>query len=618
MTPDSQTITAYLDVSRSATGRIWSQRHGLNTPSDDVHRITNLLTMKGEIPGAYLEPIAQSIAGRGITPEGLEDYLQPTLKALFPDPEGFADMPVLVAAMLDALEHNKSIYVFADYDVDGATSAAQLVRWYRHMGHELQVYVPDRLTEGYGPSVAAFDTLKANGADLVVTVDCGASAHHALEYAASIGLDVVVIDHHLMREAPPKCLAVVNPNRPDCQSGQGNLAAAGVVFVVLAALNREAERRGLFAARAKPDLRQWLDLAALGAICDVTALTGFNRALASQGLKVMSRLDNTGIKALIEVAGLDLKQKDGANSLMSVFHSGFVIGPRINAGGRVGRADLGVRLLSTDDAGEARLLAQELDELNKTRREVEAEVLEQAIAIAERENLLAKDDDVIIVAHEGWHPGVIGIVAGRLRERWRKPVIVIGIDPISGIGKGSGRSQPGINLGHAVGAAFEAGIAISGGGHAMAAGLSVMRDRIDELRSFLNAQVRQQVGNEAVRERLEIDAALSCAGATRDLLEQFEIMAPFGQGNPEPVFAFSHMLVSYATVMKGGHIRVQLDDDRGHRIKAIAWRAEDTAIGEMLLRPPGRVHVAGRLKADDYMGRKGVQLEIEDVAQVRT
>nr|WP_303649474.1 single-stranded-DNA-specific exonuclease RecJ [Asticcacaulis machinosus] len=582
-----------------------------------MRKISHQLGLKAIVPDTYVEPIAQSIAGRGISAEALDDYLYPTLKALFPEPDGFMDMPVLVTAILDALEARKSIYVFADYDVDGATSAAQLVRWFRHMGQELKVYVPDRLTEGYGPSPAAFDRLKAEGADLIITVDCGASAHHALEYAAGIGLDVVVIDHHLMREDPPKCLAVVNPNRPGCQSGQGNLAAAGVVFVVLAALNREAEKRGLFSEVPKPDLRQWLDLAALGAICDVTALTGFNRALASQGLKVMGRLENTGIKALIDVAGIDLNKPDNRQNLMSVFHSGFVIGPRINAGGRVGRADLGVRLLSTDDPEDAKALANELDTLNQTRRDVEAEVLEQAVAIAEREKLIVSDDNVIIIAHEEWHPGVIGIVAGRLRERWRKPVIVIGIDPISGTGKGSGRSQPGINLGQAVGAAYEAGIVMSGGGHAMAAGLSVMRDRIDDLRQFLNDHIRHQTGGAPVQETLEIDATLSCGSATRDLLTQFDIMAPFGQGNPEPIFALSHMTVSYASVMKGGHVRAQLNDDRGHRIKAIAWRAENTALGDMLLHPPGRIHVAGRLKADDYMGRNGVQLEIEDVAHAQ-
>ncbi|MFT4091627.1 MAG: single-stranded-DNA-specific exonuclease RecJ [Asticcacaulis sp.] len=603
----------YLGVEASVSGRSWSAR--VSNPRH-LQDITQLLSLKAVVPDAYADPVARSIAGRGISPETLDNYLKPTLKALFPEPDGFLDMQPLVDAVLEALTAQRKVYVFADYDVDGATSAAQLVRWFRHMGHELKVYVPDRILEGYGPSEKAFDRLKADGAELIITVDCGASAHGALEYAASIGLEVVVIDHHLMREDPPKCRAVVNPNRPGDTSGQGNLAAAGVVFVVLAALNREAEKRGLFADRPKPDLTQWLDLGALGAICDVTALTGFNRALATQGLKVMSRLENKGIKALMQVAGLNDAQK--TPQLMSVFHSGFVLGPRINAGGRIGRADLGVRLLSTEDEAEALELAQELNELNQTRREVETAVLEQAVALAEARNLWPSDDPVIVVAHEDWHPGVIGIVAGRLRERWRKPVIVIGIDPVSGVGKGSGRSQAGINLGQAIGAAYEAGILMAGGGHAMAAGLSVMRERIDDLRAFLNDYVSSRTSEEERRERLEIDASLSAASATRDLLNHFEVMAPFGQGNPEPVFALPDMRVAYASALKGGHVRCELVDQQGRKIKAMAWRAEDTPVGQALLRPVGAVHVVGRLKADDYMGRNGVQFEIEDIAHIFT
>ncbi|WP_140985093.1 single-stranded-DNA-specific exonuclease RecJ [Asticcacaulis tiandongensis] len=610
---DTQTPQAYLGVEASVSGRFWAAR---GTNPRHLQHITQQLSLKNVVPDAYADPVARSIAGRGITPETLEHYLKPTLKALFPEPDSFLDMSLLVEAILEALVARRKAYVFADYDVDGATSAAQLVRWFRHMGHELNVYVPDRILEGYGPTEKAFDRLKAEGAELVITVDCGASAHKALDYAASIGLEVVVIDHHLMREDLPKCRVVVNPNRPGCTSGQGNLAAAGVVFVVLAALNREAEKRGLFADRPKPDLTQWLDLGALGAICDVTALTGFNRALATQGLKVMSRLENKGIKALMQVAGLSDPQK--TPQLMSVFHSGFVLGPRINAGGRIGRADLGVRLLSTEDEAEALELAQELNELNQTRRDVETAVLEQAVALAEARKLWPTDDPVIVVSHEDWHPGVIGIVAGRLRERWRKPVIVIGIDPVGGVGKGSGRSQTGINLGQAIGAAYEAGILMAGGGHAMAAGLSVSRDRIDELRAFLNDYVSSRTSEEDRRERLEIDAALSGAGATRDLLNHFEVMAPFGQGNPEPVFALPNMRVGYASALKGGHVRCELVDEQGRKIKAMAWRAEDTPVGQALLRPAGAVHVVGRLKADDYMGRNGVQFEIEDIAHIFT
>ncbi|CAM3186066.1 single-stranded-DNA-specific exonuclease RecJ [Asticcacaulis taihuensis] len=604
-------VPPYLGVTTSLSGRAWRERIAAKGVSPEILReLTHRLGLMNVAETDFVEPLARFAAGRGVTPEGLQDFIFPTLKALFPEPSCFMDMDKAVSAMLDALECKAKISIFADYDVDGATSAAQLVRWFRHMGHELEVYVPDRVTEGYGPSNAAFDTLKRQGTDLVVTVDCGAMAHRALDYAASIGLDVVVIDHHLMREEPPHALAVVNPNRPGCTSAQGNLAAAGVVFVVLAGLNREAEKRGLFDDRPKPDLRQWLDLSALGAICDVTALTGFNRALAAQGLKVMSQLKNAGIKALMEVAG----DKSAAVNLMSTFHSGFVIGPRINAGGRVGRSDLGVRLLSTDDVEEAAALAHELDELNRTRRDIEAEVLDQAMQTAEAQGLWPSDDPVIVIAREDWHPGVIGIVAGRLRERWHKPVIIIGIDPVSGMGKGSGRSQAGVNLGEAVGAAFETGILLSGGGHAMAAGLSVERERIGELRRFINDYVTTHVSEADQIEAVEIDAILSVKAASRALYDRFDLLAPFGQGNPEPVLAFAGIRVGFAQAMKGGHIRFELSDDGGAKLKGIMWRAEGTAIGDALLRPVGLIHVVGRLKADDYMGRRGVQLEIEDIA----
>ncbi|MFT3998359.1 MAG: DHHA1 domain-containing protein, partial [Asticcacaulis sp.] len=329
----------------------------------------------------------------------------------------------------------------------------------------------------------------------------------------------------------------------------------------------------------------------------------------------MSQLDNPGIHALMQVAGGE--PKDAAMAL-GVFHSGFVLGPRINAGGRIGRADLGVRLLSTDDADEALALAQELDELNRTRREVEAAVQEEALALAEAKGLVSAEGHVIVVARADWHPGVIGIVAGRLRERWHKPVIVIGIDPATGIGKGSGRSQPGINLGQAVTAAFESGLLLSGGGHAMAAGLSIESDRIGALQEFLNDHIARDTTEEERKERLEIDAALSAASCTRALLDQFEIMAPFGQGNPEPMFALPGMRVGYASALKGGHVRCDLVDEGGRRLKAIAWRAQDTALGAALLNPAGPINVAGRLKPDDYMGRKGVQFEIEDIAHIFT
>ena len=491
---DGSGPTAFLGVSRSLSGRAWRQRTADAQTARDLALRLDLS-----------EPMARALAARGVNVETAQDYLEPTLKALFPDPSSFTDMDRAVAVLLDALQADKRVVVFADYDVDGASSAAQLIRWFRAMGKELAIYVPDRMTEGYGPSRAAFERLRNEGADLVVTVDCGAAAYDAIAAATEIGLKVVVIDHHLMREDPPAAEAVVNPNRPGDTSGQGVLAAAGVTFVLLAALNREARRRGLFADRPEPDIRQWLDLAAMGAICDVTQLVGFNRALASQGLKVMSNWTNPGLKALLEVA----KSKGPA----TVFHAGFILGPRINAGGRIGRSDLGTRLLSTDDPEEARALAEELDALNAARKDVEAAVQDEAVHIIERMTNQDPDAPVLVVSGEGWHPGVIGIVAGRLRERYRKPTIVIGVDPIAGIGKGSGRSQTGVNLGRAIQAAFENGLLLSGGGHAMAAGLAIRADAIPELREFLCETLAQESVDAAALDAVEIDALITPGGA---------------------------------------------------------------------------------------------------------
>ena len=400
MAADGSIMSGFLGVGRSLTGRAWRER-----PADAE------LVRRHSLAQGLSEPLARALASRGVGAEAAVDYLNPTLKALFPDPSSFLDMDRAAAILVDALVSGRPLAVFADYDVDGASSAALLVRWFRAMGSDLPIYVPDRMTEGYGPSAAAFAKLKAQGAELVVTVDCGAAAHDAVAAAVEMNLEVVVIDHHLMRDDPPAAAAVVNPNRPGCNSGQGVLAAAGVTFVLLAALNRDARARGLFEGRAEPDIRQWLDLAALGAFCDVTQLVGFNRALAAQGLKVMSNWRNPGLKALLDVAA--------AKGPATAFHAGFILGPRINAGGRIGRSDLGARLLSTDDAEEARGLAEELDALNASRKDVERLVFEQAIAMVEASG--QAEAPVIVVAREDWHPGVVGIVAGRLRERYRRP-----------------------------------------------------------------------------------------------------------------------------------------------------------------------------------------------------
>jgi single-stranded-DNA-specific exonuclease len=588
----------FLGVERSVGGRRWRAR-----PADEatVREISRRM--------AIGEPLARALASRGITADTAQDYLHPTLKALFPDPSSFLGMDEAVQVLIDAFERGRKAIVFADYDVDGASSAAQLVRWWRAMGRELPIYVPDRLTEGYGPSPAAFRRLREAGYELVITVDCGAAAYDALTAAGEIGLEVVVIDHHLMRETPPAARALVNPNQMGCASGQGVLAAAGVTLVLLAALNREARRRGWFAERPEPDLRQWLDLAAMGAICDVTQLVGFNRALASQGLKVMSNWANPGLKALMDVAG--------AKGPASVFHAGFVLGPRINAGGRIGRADLGARLLSTDDPAEALSLAQELDALNAERKNVETLIQEAAIANIEAGANFDPSAPAIVVAEEGWHPGVIGIVASRLRERYRRPVVVIGLDRASDVGKGSGRSQPGVNLGRAIQAAYDEGLLLAGGGHAMAAGLTLRPSSVPEFRAFLCERLAGEMTIAEADDALEIDALVTPGAAARPLYDAFRAMEPFGPGNPEPLFAVADVRVERVTPMRGGHLRCSLVGGGGVSIRAIAWRSADTSVGQRLMAGGGTIHAVGKLKADDWNGRNTVELEIEDIADPR-
>ena len=597
----STTWLPYLGVERSLTGRVWRER-AADAALVRVHQQRFGLS----------EPLARALAARGVDQASAEAYLTPTLRALFPDPSCFTDMDRAAEVLIDAVVRQRPCVVFADYDVDGATSAALLVRYFRALGRDLPIYVPDRMLEGYGPSAAAFRRLKDEGAELVVTVDCGAAAHDALIAAAEMGLEVVVIDHHLMRGEPPPAAAVVNPNRADCQSGQGVLAAAGVTFVLLAALNREARNRGLFGAdKTEPDIRQWLDLAAMGAVCDVTRLTGFNRALTSQGLKVMSGWANPGLRALMDVA----QMKAGP---ATVFHAGFVLGPRINAGGRIGRSDLGARLLSTDDPDEARGLAEELDALNASRKSIEGEAFEEAVRRIEKEANLDPNAPVLVVAAEGWHPGVVGIVAGRLRERYRRPAVVIGIDPVTGIGKGSGRSQPGVNLGRAVQAAFDEGLLLSGGGHAMAAGLACRADAIPELRDFLTRHLSAETEAALAADALDIDALISPGAAGRAMLDDFRRLEPFGPGNPEPLFAAASVRVADSMAVRGGHIRCTLTDGAGAKLRAVAWRAGETDLGRRLLARDGALHVAGKLKADDWQGRNGVEMEIEDAADPRT
>ncbi|MHA6288536.1 single-stranded-DNA-specific exonuclease RecJ [Maricaulis sp. CAU 1757] len=594
--PESQTVTEdFLGVAESLTGRCWRLR-----PAPEAEVI--LTARQQKLPDA----LARVLCARDVKPDDAAQFLAPRLRDVFPDPSDFQDMDKAAGLIWDAVEAGRPIAVFADYDVDGATSAAQLTRWLRHVGQDPIIYIPDRIEEGYGPSARAFEALRDGGAELVVTLDCGAAAHEALRHGAGLGLEIVVIDHHLMDAEFPPAAALVNPNRPDDTSGCGHLAAAGVTFVLLAALNREGRRRGRLSEASEPKLIDWLDLAALGTICDVVPLTGLNRAMVAQGLKVMGRWQQPGLRALAEVAGVD-----GA---ATAYHAGFLLGPRINAGGRVGRADLGARLLTTDEDDEALRLARELDALNRERRGIESEVLDAAMAQVERQGA---ERSVLVAAGDGWHPGVIGVVAGRLKEKHCKPSLVIGIDRKSNppIGKGSGRSVPGVNLGGAIAAAREQGLLLAGGGHAMAGGLSVDPDRITELVAWLDDRLAPELAAASEARALHVDGLLTASGLTPELAELLERAAPFGQGNPEPRFAFSGLRVSFAKRVGSDHVRFTLSDVAGTPVSGIAFRCADTPMGEALLSAGDALwHAVGRVKLDTWQGRRRVQLQLEDLA----
>ncbi|HJS80572.1 MAG TPA: single-stranded-DNA-specific exonuclease RecJ [Vitreimonas sp.] len=550
------------------------------------------------------EIAARLLAARGVGMEQAEAFLAPTLKTHFPDPSSFQDMDEAARVIEDAIVSGRSCAVLADYDVDGGSSAAQLVRYFRARGRELKIYVPDRMKEGYGPSVLAFERLKEQGVELVITVDCGAAAEAPLNAAADLGLDVIVLDHHLMSGPPPKARAVVNPNRLDDRSGHGHLTAAGVVLVALAAVNREARRRGSIGSNNLPDLIQMLDLAAIGTVCDVAPLTGFNRAIVAQGLKILRNRKNLGLAALAENAG----RKDHA----TVYDFGFILGPRINAGGRVGDASLATRLLSTEDPEEARELAATLEALNQERRAREAEML----ADAETEALAeAEKRAVVIVGSHRWHPGVIGIAAGRLKDRLMKPTIVLGGVSEHEPAKGSGRSTPGVNLGAAVACAKAEGLLISGGGHAAAAGLSVEWEKVPALKDFLSAALADEIAAAAGEARaLSVDAAGAVGAMDLELIDACDRIGPYGQGHPEPVFALPDVRVCYSKLVKEEHVRFTLEDARGARIGGIAFRAMKSPMGEVLMKRDGTFHAAVRLKRNEWNGSVKAEVEIVDLA----
>ncbi len=580
------TAPPFLGVARSLTGRRWEG------PAPELARAADWMAQATGLAPA----VAAVLAQRGVAPAEAEAFLTPRLRELLPDPRALRDIGPAAARLLAAAQGGERVAIFADYDVDGAASAALLVHWLRGFGPEPEVYVPDRLTEGYGPNPAAMARLAA-AHDLIVCVDCGTLAHTAL--AAAEGADVVVLDHHLGGETLPPALAVVNPNRADEPGELGHLCAAGVVFLTLV----EANRLSRAAGGEAPDLMALLDLVALATVADVAPLVGVNRALVRQGLRVMGQAGRPGIAALAAAARLDGAPSAG--------HLGFVLGPRINAGGRIGSASLGVRLLTTADPTEAATLAARLEALNAERQTVEAAVREAALAQAEARGT---DGALIWAAGEAWHPGVIGIVAARLKEATGRPAVVIGLD--GAVGKGSGRSAGGADLGAAVARLAREGALIAGGGHRMAAGLTVARDGVEAAMARLGSLLQAQAPDFTAAERLRLDAVLTPAAATADLIAALDQAGPFGAGAPAPRFALADVVLREVRRIGTGHLKLSLAGAGGGCREAVVFGAFDGPLGPALEAARGApMHLAGRIELNRWGGREAPQLRVEDAAQ---
>lgn len=589
----------FLGVERSLTGRAWLER--LDGPGAQT---ATAIAQRNEVP----DVVARVLAGRGVRMEEAAAFLDPTVKRLMPDPSSVTAMDVGAGRIADAIVAGETVAILGDYDVDGAASSALLARFLRAQGREPLVYIPDRIFEGYGPNIDALRKLAASGARLVVCVDCGSTSFAALEAGRELGLSIVVIDHHQLGTELPVADAVINPNRQDDLSGLGHLAAVGVTFLAVVAVSRALRARGWYGdARKEPELLQWLDLVALGTICDVVPLVGLNRAFAAKGLLAMARRENRGLAALADVARL--------GGQPAPYHLGFVLGPRINAGGRIGDAALGARLLASDDPAECEALAAELDRLNRERQVLEARMLEEAFAEAEAELAGGPGPAILLTASERWHPGVVGLIASRLKDRYHRPSLAIALQS-NGLGSGSGRSIAGVDLGHAIREAAARGLLVKGGGHAMAAGLTVEQARLGELRAFLTAALGAPVAASPETDGLKIDAALSAGGATVRLIEELDRAGPFGSGNPEPVFALPAHQVAFADTTHGGHVRVSLKALDGTVLGATAFRAADSALGRALLQSRGRtLHFAGTLSIDQWQGRRQAAFRIIDAAE---
>jgi single-stranded-DNA-specific exonuclease len=596
--PDLSSARFFLGVERSVTGRAWRDR------LDDRGQARALaIAQRNEIP----ELLARVLAGRGVEPDEVEAFLDPSIKRLMPDPHTLTAMAAAAVRISDAVGHGESVAIFGDYDVDGATSSALLARYLRLGGLDPIVHIPDRIFEGYGPNVDAIRSFVERGAKLLITVDCGTTSIEPLAEAKKLGLDTVVIDHHQADEQLPDAVAIVNPNRADDLSKLGHLASAGLVFLTLVAVSRELRRRGFWnVLRVEPDLLSLLHLVALGTVADVVPLTGLNRAFVAKGLIALRRREQVGLTALMDVARL--------SGPPAPFHLGFLLGPRINAGGRIGRADLGVRLMLEDDPSEAAGIAAELDRLNRERQAIEKGMLVQAEAEAMASLGLEEKGAVVVTAQGGWHPGVVGLIASRLKERYGRPAFAIALES-GGTGTGSGRSIVGVDLGKAVRRAVGEGLLLKGGGHAMAAGVTLKKDMLSAFRAYLEDALASSVESARRETALLIDGAVSAGGVNVDLCETIARAGPFGAGNPEPVLALPAHTLAYADPVGENHIRARFRSGDGQFVNAIAFRAAGQPLGRALLDNRGRaMHAAGSLTVDRWQGQERVQMRLTDVA----
>jgi len=588
----------FLGVESSATGRTWRSR------LDERGSARALaIAQRHDLP----ELLARILAGRNVEVDAVEAFLDPTIKRAMPDPNVLTAMPEAAGRIADAIMRNEKVAIFGDYDVDGATSAALLARFLRHAGVDPMIHIPDRLFEGYGPNIEAVRALAGRGATLLVAVDCGTTSPEPLAEAQKLGVDVVVIDHHQADEVLPPAVAIVNPNRRDDLSGLGHLAAVGLTFMTVVAVNRVLRSRGFWTeAPPEPDLLSLVDDVALGTVADVVPLTGLNRAFVAKGLIALRRRERVGHVSLMDVARL--------SGPPEAWHLGFLLGPRINAGGRIGRADLGVRLLIEDDPVEAAKIAAELDRLNRERQAIEVETLAQAEAEAMAALGVEECGAVVVTAAEGWHPGVVGLVAARLKEKFGRPAFAIALEP-GGIGTGSGRSIAGVDIGRAVRRAVADGLLTKGGGHAMAAGVTVRKDALAPLRAFLEATLGADVEAARRTNGLFIDGAVSAAGADPELVALLERAGPFGSGNPEPLIALPAHTIAYAEEVGQAHIRVRLKSADGAFVGGIAFRAAGQKLGAALLEGRGRlIHAAGTFALDRWQGEERVQFKLTDIA----